>query len=125
LQHNAVVDAVRVNEFPEEARLANTGLPYYGDHLTMPLADAVESVSHLLQLDAPADESGEPSWRGGLETGSGGTAANEFENLDRRSEPLDRHWAEGRDLDEVLGQLQRRAGEPRATGRRELFETGG
>lgn len=108
-------------QLPEEARLAHARLPHQGDDLTMPVAGSAESISHLLQLDAPADEAGEPPWRHGLETGTGGGGTDELEDIHGRLESLDRHWAERLDLDEALGQLQRRGGESRAPGRRELF----
>src|SRR5262245_27225598 len=116
---------MRAGELPEKARLAHARLADHRDHLALPAARAIERITELLPLRAPADETCEPPSRGDLEPGARGAGAGQLEHLDRLAESFHRYRAEGRNLDEALGEAQRCRGEPDAAGRGELLQARG
>src|SRR5215475_8179946 len=114
-----------MKELPEEARLAHPRFPDHGDDLATPPTRPIEGVPELLKLRVPADEACEAPACRYLEAGAGGAGSHQLEYLDWVSEPFDRNRTERGDLDEAHAQVERRGGEPDATGCRELLHAGG
>src|SRR5262249_14437297 len=88
LRDEPAVYAVRMEELPEETRLAHSWFPDHGDDLPASQTRPIESVSEVLKLRVPSDEAREPAARRGLEAGAGGAGPHQLEHLDRLCEPL-------------------------------------
>jgi hypothetical protein len=119
------VDAVRVGDFPDQARLAHARLPHDRHHLPVATRGTRERVAEGLELGLPPDEPGEPPRGGGVQPGPAGARPDHLVDVDGRLQPLDRHRAEGLHLDVAFGQPERIPGEPDGAGRGELLHPSG
>jgi hypothetical protein len=71
----------------------------------------------------PPHEGGQPPCRQGLQARAGRAGARQLEHLHGRGQPLDRHRAQGGDMDESFGQSEGGCGQPDTARRGELLHT--
>ena len=115
---------MRVDELPDETRLADARLPDHGHDLAVPGLGALQGLPELIQLAVAADEAGQPTGSSGVEPGAHGRCADELVDLHWLREALHRDRSSGGDLDVALGELQHRRGQQDSAGRSQLLHAG-
>ena len=76
----------------------------------------IQGTVELLDFGVPAHETGEPAGGGGLESRSRGADPDELVDLDGGGQPLHRHWPQGRDVHETLGERKSVGGQEARSG---------
>ena len=125
LEDEPAVDAVRVGDLPDQARLAHAGFPHHRHHLPMAAAGAAQRLAELVQLALAPHEAGQPARRRRVEPRAPGSGPPQLVDLDRLLQPLHRHRPQGVDLDVALHQPQGVAGQQGGPGSGELFHARG
>src|SRR5215469_5150600 len=114
-----------MSQFPDQARLAYTGLPHYGDDLPAASCGTRECLVENFKLILPPDELSEPSRGGGVEPSPAGARTDQLVDIDRLLQPLDRHEAKGPHLEISFRETQCVHGESDSARRGELFHPRG
>src|SRR6516225_7583464 len=125
LEDEPTLHAMRVGDFPDQARLAYAGFPHYGDDLPTASCGTCERLAESLKLNLPPDELGEPSRDGGVEAGPAGARADQLVDIDGLLQSLHRHQAKRPHLEISVRQTQCFRGESDSARRGELFHPRG
>ena len=88
LEHEPAVDAVRVGDLPDQARLAHARLPHDRHDLSLPVAGAAQRLAKLIQLARAPHEAGQPSRRRRVEPRAPRPGAGQLVDLDGRLSPF-------------------------------------
>src|SRR3984893_12546283 len=107
LENEPPLYAMRVGDFPDEAGLANAGVPNDGNHLPAARLGTRERPGEGRKLTLPSNESGEPSRSGGLESSRARARADHLVDFDGLLQPLHRHEAQRPHLEKSLHETQR------------------
>ena len=121
LEDEPAVDAGRVGDFPDQARLAHAGFPDHRHHLPMAAAGAAQRLAELVQLARAPHEAGQAARRRRVQPRAQGPGPPQLVDRDRLLQPLHRHRPQGVDLDVALHQPQGLAGQQGGPWSGELF----
>src|SRR6516162_1597885 len=125
LEDEPTLHAMRVGDFPDQARLAYASFPHYGDDLPTASCGTCERLAEGLKLILTPDEFGETSRRGGVEPRPAGARADQLIDINGLVQPLHRRQAKGPHLEITLRKTQCVHGETDSARRGELFHPRG
>ena len=124
LQDPPSLRLVGMDDLIDQARLAHAGFTHQRDHLAMPGLRLGQSLLHDHQLLVPPDKARQAPYHPRLEAAAQGACPDQFIDLHRRRQALDRHGAQGGDPHQPLRQPQRLGGQTNAPGRGQLLHPG-
>ena len=119
------MDAVRVGDLPDQARLAHARLPHDRHDLPLAGAGAAQRLAELVQLARAPHEAGQPARRRRVEPRAPRPGAGQLVDLDRRLETLHGHRTQRRDRDESLRETEDVGRQERGVGLGQLLHAGG
>ena len=123
LQHPPALRLVGMDDLIDQARLAHARFPDQRHHLAMAGASLGEGVLYGRQLLVPADKPRQAPHHPRLKAAAQGARPDQFIDLHRLRQSLDRDGPQRGDAHQALDQPQRVGGDERCAWPRQLFHT--